>query len=207
LPIAPGDYNVRFFSNNSLTVLATSAPITVTVPLAALTYSVNPATYIVGQAIAGNTPSSSGGAVTSYSISPSLPTGLSLKHHSGVISSTPTVLSIASPYTVTAANPVGSTAATVTIIVNDASPSALTYSLSSATYSIDQPITDNTPSSGGGPVTSYSIDASLPAGLSFDTVTGGISGTPTVVSPATDYAVTATNSGGSTTAIVNITVQ
>ena len=42
----------------------------------------------------------------------------------------------------------------------------------------------------GGAVTSYSISPSLPSGLTFSTVTGLISGTPTGVSSATNYTIT-----------------
>ena len=52
----------------------------------------------------------------------------------------------------------------------------------------------------------YTIDKPLPAGLTFDPTTGAISGTPTVTSPATDYTVTAYNTGGSSSTVVNITV-
>jgi hypothetical protein len=52
----------------------------------------------------------------------------------------------------------------------------------------------------------YTIDKPLPAGLTFDPTTGIISGTPTAASPATDYTVTAYNSGGSSSTIVNIKV-
>jgi gliding motility-associated-like protein len=54
--------------------------------------------------------------------------------------------------------------------------------------------------------TGYTIDKPLPAGLTFDPTTGTISGTPTAVSPATDYTVTAYNTGGNSSTIVNITV-
>ncbi|MGO8969787.1 MAG: hypothetical protein ACLQDQ_09475, partial [Myxococcaceae bacterium] len=43
-----------------------------------LAYSTNPATYTKGVAIPQNTPTSSGGAVASYSVQSALPTGLSL---------------------------------------------------------------------------------------------------------------------------------
>ena len=43
----------------------------------------------------------------------------------------------------------------------------------------------------GGAVTSYSISPALPAGLSFNTVTGLISGTPTATSSAANYTITA----------------
>lgn len=52
----------------------------------------------------------------------------------------------------------------------------------------------------------YTISSALPAGLSFDGTTGIISGTPTAASPATNYTITAYNTGGSNTTIVNITV-
>ncbi|MDB5231500.1 MAG: cytochrome c, 20 heme-binding site, partial [Chitinophagaceae bacterium] len=56
-------------------------------------------------------------------------------------------------------------------------------------------------------VPTFSITPALPAGLSLNTTTGAITGTPLVISAATAYTVTATNSFGSTTAIVNITVK
>jgi len=52
----------------------------------------------------------------------------------------------------------------------------------------------------------YYITPALPAGLSMDGTTGAINGTPTVASTATNYTVTAFNSGGNTSATVNITV-
>ncbi len=55
-------------------------------------------------------------------------------------------------------------------------------------------------------IITYSIDKPLPPGLVFDTGTGIISGTPTQAWPSTDYTITATNSGGSSIAVVNITV-
>jgi gliding motility-associated-like protein len=45
--------------------------------------------------------------------------------------------------------------------------------------------------------TGYTISPSLPAGLSFDTSTGIITGTPTSLTQATNYTVTAYNIGGS----------
>ncbi|MDR3705752.1 MAG: sialidase domain-containing protein [Paludibacteraceae bacterium] len=59
---------------------------------------------------------------------------------------------------------------------------------------------------GGMPITGYSVSPALPAGLSINATTGIISGTPTAASVATNYTVTATNSGGSISTIVNITV-
>lgn len=55
-------------------------------------------------------------------------------------------------------------------------------------------------------LTGYTIDKVLPDGLSFDSETGTISGTPMSPSPATDYNITAYNRNGSGSTIVNITV-
>ena len=55
-------------------------------------------------------------------------------------------------------------------------------------------------------ITGYTIDKTLPAGLTFDPTTGIISGTPIAASPATNYTVTAYNIGGSSSTIVNIKV-
>src|SRR5262245_52371119 len=76
-------------------------------------------------------------------------------------------------------------------------PSGLTYSTNPAVYTVGQGIADNVPTSEGGPVDSYGVSPSLPAGLVLDATTGVITGTPTAPSPATDYTVTATNPGGS----------
>ena len=59
----------------------------------------------------------------------------------------------------------------------------------------------------GGHVTSWAINGSLPSGVSFNTQTGVISGTPTELWPQTSYMVWANNSGGSTVAYLNITVE
>jgi gliding motility-associated-like protein len=56
------------------------------------------------------------------------------------------------------------------------------------------------------PIGGYYIGPFLPAGLSFSNTTGVISGTPTAGSPATNYTITAYNSIGSSSAIVNIAV-
>jgi len=56
-------------------------------------------------------------------------------------------------------------------------------------------------------LTGYTIDKPLPPGLSFDPTTGVISGTPAAASPATDYTVTAYNTAGSSSTIINLAVN
>ena len=52
----------------------------------------------------------------------------------------------------------------------------------------------------------YFINTKLPAGLSFDQTTGIISGTPTELSAAKDYIVTAYGTGGATSSTVKVAV-
>ena len=172
-----------------------------------LTYSPNSFTLTKGTAMTTVTPTASGGAITTWSVSPSLPSGLSLDSSTGAISGTPTAVTTSATYTVTASNTGGSTTADLTIVVNDVAPSALTYSPNSFTLTKGTAMTTVTPTSSGGPVTSWSVSPSLPSGLSLDSSTGAISGTPSAVTSSATYTVTATNTGGSTTADVTIVVN
>jgi alpha-tubulin suppressor-like RCC1 family protein len=125
-------YQYRCVVSNGVSPDATSSAATLTVNDAAptnLTYSANTAVYTQGQAITNNAPSSSGGAVVSYSVSPSLPTGLSLNAGTGVISGTPTAITATASYIVTAANSGGSTTASLSINVN-AAPTWATFYVS-----------------------------------------------------------------------------
>ena len=111
----------------------TSASLAITVepqnypPPANLTYFPNPAFYTVGVQITPNTPSSTGGAVISYSVQPGLPTGLFLNPNTGVITGTPQVATSAFTCTIFATNVAGQTTCTLTITVTAAS--ALTAEL------------------------------------------------------------------------------
>lgn len=82
-----------------------------------LSYSQNPVIYTQGVAIATNIPSNSGGAITSYSVEPTLPLGLNLDKNTGVISGTPTSTSEATSYAITGQNSAGSTSVQVSISV------------------------------------------------------------------------------------------
>jgi hypothetical protein len=99
----------------ALALVSCGGSFTPAVPPTDLTYSENPATYPVGIPITPNTPSSRGGAVESYSVSPALPPGLALDTATGVIVGTPTAASARTSYTVIATNSGDSTATTVSI--------------------------------------------------------------------------------------------
>jgi hypothetical protein len=84
---------------------------------------------------------------------------------------------------------------------------AFTISSSAETKTVNNAIVSYTiNSSGGGTVASYSISPAAPAGLTFSTSTGLLSGTPTSVASATAYTITATNASGSATRTFTLTV-
>ncbi len=187
---------------------STTATISITVNLdapTALTYSTTSAVYTLNAVITNNVPTVTG-TVTSWSVSPSLPTGLTLNTATGVISGTPDTEQTAANYTITAANSGGSTTTVISITVNLAAPTALSYSTPTAVYTLNAVITNNVPTVTG-TVTNWSVIPVLPAGLTLNTTTGVISGTPNTEQTAVNYTVTAENSGGSTTAVVSITVN
>src|SRR5579862_157565 len=120
-----------------------------------------------------------GGAPYTYSISSgSLPTGLTLNGSSGTITGTPTG-SGTSSFTVSAADTYGDTGSqpfSLTIGANDLvlSPTTLPNGFQGTAY--NQTVT----ASGGIGTYTYSLTSgSLPAGLSLNTSTGAITGTPT----------------------------
>lgn len=83
-------------------------------------------------------------------------------------------------------------------------PSALSYT-TPLSLTVDTAMTAASPTVTG-TVDSYAVAPALPAGLSLNTTTGVISGTPTAAQVSTNYTVTATNIAGSTTFVVVITV-
>jgi hypothetical protein len=184
---------------NLVLAVANAAP-------ANLAYATNPATYPVGTAITPDAPTTTGGAPTSYSVSPALPAGLSLNTSTGVITGTPTAVTAQASYTVTATNAVGHATASLVVTVPDAAPANLAYASNPATYPVGSAITANDPTTTGGTPTSYGVSPALPAGLSLNTSTGVITGAPTAVTAQATYTVTATNAVGHATANLVLTV-
>ena len=81
----------------------------------------------------------------------------------------------------------------------------IALSATTETANLNVAITGYTVTSSGGTVASYSLTGTLPAGLSFSTTTGRITGTPTAAQAATTYTITATNTSGSATATFTLT--
>ena len=175
-------------------------------PPASLSYALHPANYTVGLPIIPNRPMHSGGAPASYAVSSPLPPGLVMDPLTGVVTGTPTTVSAASTFKVTATNEHGETSTEVLIAINDIPPSSLSYSFPSVVYSKGKASTPNTPKVAGGKVTSFSVQPNLPEGLVLDPATGVISGTPTMLIGISEFTVTASNSGGTARTSLNISV-
>lgn len=84
---------------------------------------------------------------------------------------------------------------------------AFTLSSSSETRTVNTAATGFTINSTGGTITSFALSTSAPAGMSFNTTTGALTGTPTSVASSTSYTITATNASGSATATFTLVVS
>jgi hypothetical protein len=106
--------------------------------------------------------------------------------------------------------PVITTGAVPVVVVTPAAAPlaapAFTLSSSSETKTVNNVIAGYTiDASAGGTIASYSISPAAPAGLTFSTSTGLLSGTPTSVAVATTYTIIGTNSTGSASQIFTLT--
>jgi hypothetical protein len=113
-------YNIN--ATNSSGSTATSIQITVNAavpPPAQLVYPQTSMVLEVGQPLASDIPSYSG-TVGSFTVTPSLPAGLTLDANTGAVYGVPSAASASNVYAVTASNQGGSTTASLTLMVNPA---------------------------------------------------------------------------------------
>lgn len=194
-PTVPGVSNVSISATNTygtdtqtLVVTLTSITPVITSPLSASGTQGQSFNY---QISATNSP-------TSFNAT-GLPAGLSVNTSSGVISGTPSGYGV-SNVSITATNGSGSDTQTLNIAITQAAPVISSPSTSTGaegtaySYSITA---SNTP-------TSFSATG-LPTGLTVNTSTGQITGTPTAVG-VFPVSISATNSGGSDTDTLTLTV-
>jgi hypothetical protein len=139
------------------------------------------------------TPTNTGEPGT-YSISPALPSGLSIDSVTGVVSGTTPNIPLTTTYTVSCTNSGGTGTANLELRIYNSLVPNITYPKALYGYSYDDSVSiiptnlNNT----GGYTNSYSISPALPSGLSINGQTGEIYGTYSQ-ELSQQYTVTATN--------------
>jgi alpha-tubulin suppressor-like RCC1 family protein len=165
-----------------------------------------------------------------YTVSPSLPQGIQISALSGRLEGSPfkTAIQVPTTYTITANDSRGSIATTISIEIKERLPvfsytqgGIYVFSKGVDVDTIGSPalLQDLDKLCGGDaiPIDSFSISPALPSGLTLNTgayscgvnpsETGGaIIGIPTVISGTRTYTITGCNSGGCTSATINLEV-
>lgn len=143
-----------------------------------LIYPTTSPTYDACGVITSNVPTYSGGAPTSWTISPALPSGLTLDPVSGVISGTPDALSGATVYTVTGTNSKGFATVDLTIEVQAVAPAGLDYP--DLPPELGQGVRSKfAPNLSSGNGSNFTVtNGGLPQGVTLDPATGELDGVP-----------------------------
>ncbi|MDG1548520.1 MAG: putative Ig domain-containing protein, partial [Candidatus Poseidoniaceae archaeon] len=177
------------------------------VPPGTITYSPHDMILTKNELMTPNVPTISG-EITSWETYPTnLPPGLNFGANNGTIWGTPSII-LVSPitYTIWANNSGGSSFTTVNITINDQIPS-ISYAPDDFIFTVNDTISPSIdPINNGGAVITWTINATLPAGVFFGANNGTIYGTTTQLWPQHTYLITATNTGGSSSDYLNITV-
>ena len=200
------------WANNSAGDISTTISITVQDEDADISYAGSPFTFTKNSLVSGATPTNVGGAPDAWAIDPEISTtipGLSFNAATGAITGTPTGVHSATMFTVWANNSAGDISTTISITVQD-EDADISYAGSPFTFTKNSLVSGATPTNVGGAPDAWAIDPEISTtipGLSFNTATGAITGTPTGVHSATMFTVWANNSAGDISTTISITVQ
>ena len=143
-------------------------------------------------------PAATGTPTPTYAAVGALPSGISFNANTRVLSGTPTALG-SGTIRIRASNSAGSDDWTVsyTTSATNVAPSFADNTGNAQTWTQNEAITLLTvPAATGSPTPTYAAVGSLPAGVTFNTTTRAISGTPTALGSGT-ITIRATNSEGS----------
>ena len=150
---------------------------------------------------------SGGGTVATWTVHPTLPSGLHFNTGNGTITGTPTTNLSATTYTIHANNSGGSASSTVTLTIHEPvpeiSPASQTHTFTRGVQ-IEAVLQNLT---AGVVVGTWEVHPSLPTGFHFNAGNGTITGTPSGNQSAITYTIYANTTGGSDAATVVLTVN
>ena len=156
---------------------------------------------VVGEAIA-LTPAVTG-SIDGYAVNPELPSGLVLNGVTGVISGTPTRASEAATFTITATYRDRHSTFPLVLSVTEP-PSHLLYP-NPAKATVGAPLAPMRPKIAGR-AEHFSVTPALPAGVVLDSMSGLITGTPSVARPLAAYTITASSQAGNASFVLLLAV-
>jgi alpha-tubulin suppressor-like RCC1 family protein/predicted flap endonuclease-1-like 5' DNA nuclease len=175
-------------------------------PMPNITYGGNNSLWIPRDSIVDEPPLNTGGAVETWSMSGTLPMGLSFDNFTGRITGTAILIQNTTSVNITATNDAGSFTVQVNVTVPGAGIALVfpTPSLSLVNGTTMQNIGGQT--TGETPV-SWTVSPGLPAGLQIGSTNGTIYGTPSASKAAENYTIEVTSiSGATATFVLNIEV-
>ena len=194
-----GTPTVKGLTDHTVTVtdqLGTTTQDAFTVTVAGLSVSYANISATRGVAIATQSPTVSGSSGTkTFSISPPLPTGLTMSTTTGAITGTPTVALAASPRTVTLTDTGGGGSSTTTTLNVTVRGISFTTGYSTVSATRGTAISSQTPVTvaDASVTAAFTVNPSLPSGLSINSSDGKLSGTPDGAASSRSYTVTVTD--------------
>ncbi len=179
-------------------IMATSTPnvcvnaVVYTFTVACVGIAINPATLangVIGTAYTQTATQTGLTGTPVWSVTGTLPNGLSIASATGIISGTPTTNGTF-PFAVNVTDGTCFQTRNYSVVIGC---SAIVFGVTTATNAVvGIAYTLNAGATGNTSALTYSVSPALPAGLSLNTATGAITGTPTAITASATYVVTAT---------------
>ncbi len=169
-----------------------------------LFYPAAPHTFTVNTSIGPLAPWIDGGEPVNWEINPDLPIGMEFDNSTGwILGSSPNLVA-SSIHQITASNSGGSSSTSVEIIIIDEPVVNLSYGLEEIDLAWLRESIDISPTHSGGAVVDWTLEPSLPTGLSFDE--GRIYGSADTLYEWTNHTIWANNTGGSSSAEIRLRI-